>query len=60
MLHLTVNASEFAFKLHLMRKEYPQVLAMIQSGALVGDAMVAYLQAKGFPEVAMHMVKDPR
>jgi len=58
--HVEVNPAEYLFKLHLSRKEHGHVLAMIRSGALVGDAVVSYLQGKGFPEVALHMVTDPR
>lgn len=48
------------FKLHLARKEHAKVLSMIRSGALVGNAIVSYLQSKGFPDVALLMVSDPR
>jgi len=31
---------------------------MIQSLQLCGQSIIAYLQQKGFPEVALHFVKD--
>lgn len=33
---------------------------MIQHKDLCGQAIIAYLQEKGFPEVALHFVKDDR
>ncbi|TQD87699.1 hypothetical protein C1H46_026760 [Malus baccata] len=35
-------------------------MSMIRSSELCGQAMIAYLQQKGFPEVALHFVKDER
>eukprot|EP00775_Hariotina_reticulata_P004965 gene4965-5206_t len=34
------------------------VISMIKSSALCGSAIIAYLQAKGYPEVALHFVAD--
>lgn len=42
--------------MHLMLSV--QVLNMIQSLQLCGQSIIAYLQQKGFPEVALHFVKD--
>jgi len=36
------------------------VISMIKSSALCGAAIIAYLQAKGYPEVALHFVSDER
>jgi len=33
---------------------------MIRGNALCGQSIIAYLQQKGFPEVALHFVKDER
>ncbi|GAB4853851.1 hypothetical protein Ancab_018060 [Ancistrocladus abbreviatus] len=57
---IVIDATEYIFKLSLMRKRYDHVMSMIRSSQLVGDAMIAYLQQKGFPEVALHFVKDER
>ncbi|GKV24127.1 hypothetical protein SLEP1_g33778 [Rubroshorea leprosula] len=46
--------------LSLLRKRYDHVMSMIRSSQLCGQAMIAYLQQKGFPEVALHFVKDER
>lgn len=38
----------------------PQVLQMVRGAKLVGQSIIAYLQKKGYPEVALHFVKDER
>jgi hypothetical protein len=43
--------TEYTFKLALLQRKYEQVIAMIKSSALCGSAIIAYLQAKGYPEV---------
>ena len=57
---LSVDATEYIFKLYLLRKKYDQVMSMIRSSRLCGQAVIAYLQQKGYPEVALHFVKDER
>lgn len=57
---IAIDCSEYLFKLALIQRKYDQVLAMIKSNALCGQSIIAYLQLKGFPEVALHFVKDER
>jgi coatomer protein complex subunit alpha (xenin) len=57
---ITINATEYIFKLALLRKKYDHVMSMIKNSQLCGQAMIAYLQQKGFPEVALHFVEDER
>lgn len=57
---IVIDATEYIFKLSLMRKRYDHVMNMIRSSQLVGQAVIAYLQQKGFPEVALHFVKDEK
>lgn len=57
---LTIDATEYIFKLSLLKKRYDQVMGMIRSSRLCGQAVIAYLQQKGYPEVALHFVKDER
>ena len=33
---------------------------MVRNAKLIGQAIIAYLQKKGYPEVALHFVKDER
>lgn len=53
-----MDTTEYIFKLALMHRKFDQVLSMIRGNQLCGQAIIAYLQAKGYPEVALHFVKD--
>lgn len=33
---------------------------MVRNAKLIGQAIIAYLQKKGYPEVALHFVKDEK
>ena len=33
---------------------------MVRNSTLVGQSIIAYLQQKGYPEVALHFVKDEK
>ena len=57
---IVIDATEYIFKLSLLKKKYDHVMSMIRNSQLCGQAMIAYLQQKGFPEVALHFVKDER
>ncbi|KAF1884619.1 hypothetical protein Lal_00028500 [Lupinus albus] len=57
---IIIDATEYIFKLSLLKKRYDHVMNMIRNSQLCGQAMIAYLQQKGFPEVALHFVKDER
>ncbi|KAK8490280.1 hypothetical protein V6N11_048206 [Hibiscus sabdariffa] len=57
---IVIDGTEYIFKLCLLRKRYDQVMSMIRNSQLCGEAVIAYLQQKGFPEVALHFVKDEK
>ncbi|KAL1542946.1 hypothetical protein AAHA92_19975 [Salvia divinorum] len=57
---IIIDSTEYIFKLSLLRKRYDQVMSMIMNSELCGQAMIAYLQRKGFPQVALHFGKDER
>lgn len=57
---IQVDPSEYLFKLALSQRRYDAVLSMIRNGQLCGEAIIAYLQEKGYPEVALHFVRDDR
>ncbi|RWR81791.1 coatomer subunit alpha-1 [Cinnamomum micranthum f. kanehirae] len=57
---VTIDATEYIFKLSLIKRRFDHVMSMIRSSQLCGQAMIAYLQQKGFPEVALHFVKDEK
>lgn len=57
---IAIDTSEYRFKLALSQRKYDVVIAMIRNGQLCGQAIIAYLQDKGYPEVALHFVRDER
>lgn len=57
---LQIDNTEYVFKLALVRRQYDRVLHMIRTAPLCGQAIIAYLQNKGYPEVALHFVRDER
>ncbi|KAJ4960831.1 hypothetical protein NE237_020741 [Protea cynaroides] len=57
---LAIDATEYVFKLALVKKRFDHVMSLIRSSKLCGQAMVAYLQQKEFPGVALHLVKDEK
>nr|XP_042913225.1 coatomer subunit alpha-like [Parasteatoda tepidariorum] len=57
---LTIDPTEYKFKLALVNRKYEEVLHMVRNAKLVGQSIIAYLQKKGYPEVALHFVKDEK
>ncbi|EIW68332.1 hypothetical protein TREMEDRAFT_39829 [Tremella mesenterica DSM 1558] len=57
---ITIDPTEYRFKLALIRKHYDEVLQIIRSSNLVGQSIIGYLQKKGYPEIALHFVQDPQ
>ncbi|XP_046405576.1 coatomer subunit alpha [Ischnura elegans] len=57
---LNIDPTEFKFKLALINRKYEEVLHMVRNSRLVGQSIIAYLQQKGYPEVALHFVKDEK
>lgn len=57
---IAMDTTEARFKLALANKRYGKVMHMVRHSRLCGRAIVAYLQSKGFPEVALHFVREPR
>jgi coatomer protein complex subunit alpha (xenin) len=55
---LTIDPTEYRFKLALIRNNYDEVLYLIRTSNLLGQSIIAYLQQKGFPEIALHFVED--
>uniref|UniRef100_A0A0K0EKX4 Coatomer subunit alpha n=1 Tax=Strongyloides stercoralis TaxID=6248 RepID=A0A0K0EKX4_STRER len=52
------DPSEFRFKLALIERRYDEVMRQVKCQGLIGQSIIAYLQKKGYPEVALHFVKD--
>jgi len=57
---MNIDPTEFKFKLALVNHRYDEVLHMVRNAKLVGQSIIAYLQKKGYPEVALHFVKDDK
>jgi coatomer protein complex subunit alpha (xenin) len=57
---IAIDTTEARFKLALANKQYGRVMHMVKHSRLCGRAIVAYLQSKGFPEVALHFVREPK
>ncbi|RWS28728.1 coatomer subunit alpha-like protein [Leptotrombidium deliense] len=57
---LNIDPTEYRFKLSLVNRKYDEVLHMVRNSKLVGQSIIAYLQKKGYPEVALHFVKDEK
>ncbi|RMB90615.1 hypothetical protein DUI87_32879 [Hirundo rustica rustica] len=57
---LGIDPTEFRFKLALIHRKHDEVLHMVRNAKLVGQSIIAYLQRKGYPEVALHFVKDEK
>ena len=60
MRTLAIDITEAKFKLAVETQKYSQVMEMVQHSRLCGKAIVGYLQSKGFPEVALHFVREPK
>lgn len=55
---LAIDATEHLFKLALARRQFDRVLNIIKSARLCGQAVIAYLQKAGYPEIALLFVED--
>jgi coatomer subunit alpha len=54
------DPTEYLFKLALINRNYEQVFHIIRTSNLVGQSIISYLQKKGYPEIALQFVKDPK
>lgn len=57
---LTIDPTEYRFKLALVKRNYDEMLQMIKTSSLVGQSIISYLQKKGYPEIALQFVQDPQ
>ena len=55
---MLVDPTECQFKLCLHKREFDKVVRIIKQSKLSGHAIIAYLQRKGYPQVALHFVAD--
>jgi len=57
---IEVDITEPLFKKALVHRDLDEVLRIVQSNSLIGESVIAYLQKKGYPEVALHFVQDQK
>jgi coatomer protein complex subunit alpha (xenin) len=57
---LTIDPTEYRFKLALVKRNYEEMLQIIKNSSLVGQSIISYLQKKGYPEIALQFVQDPQ
>eukprot|EP01097_Dermamoeba_algensis_P008007 TRINITY_DN5184_c0_g2_i1.p1 TRINITY_DN5184_c0_g2~~TRINITY_DN5184_c0_g2_i1.p1 ORF type:complete len:749 (+),score=225.86 TRINITY_DN5184_c0_g2_i1:1466-3712(+) len=57
---LSIDTTEYMFKLALLKGKYGEVLKMVKESNLIGQAIIGYLQKKGHPGVALCFVRDPK
>jgi coatomer subunit alpha len=57
---MNIDSTEYKFKLALVNRKYDEVLHMVRNSSLIGQSIISYLQKKGYPEVALHFVKDEK
>jgi len=55
---IKLDMTEAKFKLALAQKRYEDVMKMVKHSRLCGQAILAYLQKKGAPQVALYFVED--
>jgi coatomer subunit alpha len=55
---MKIENTEAMFKMALANKQYGDVMRMVHHSRLCGQSIIAYLQQKGYPEVALHFVRD--
>lgn len=57
---ITIDPTEYRFKLALVKRNYDEMLNIIKTSSLVGQSIISYLQKKGYPEIALQFVQDPQ
>ena len=57
---VTIDPTEYRFKLALVKRNYDEMLQIIKTSNLVGQSIISYLQKKGYPEIALQFVQDPQ
>jgi coatomer protein complex subunit alpha (xenin) len=55
---IRLDMTEAKFKLALAQERYTDVMKMVKHSRLCGQAILAYLQKKGAPQVALYFVED--
>lgn len=56
---VVIDPTEYRFKRSLVNKNFAEVLRIIKNSNLVGQNIIAYIQKKGYSEIALQFVQDP-
>ncbi|KAK6009925.1 WD domain, G-beta repeat protein, partial [Ostertagia ostertagi] len=60
-VEVPIDPTEYRFKLALINRRIDEVLNMVKSSTLLANRFnQLYLEKKGYPEIALHFVKDER
>eukprot|EP01084_Bolivina_argentea_P035655 66103_1 len=59
MKQIEIDDTEFVFKKALSKRKFGEVKRLIEADKLRGESILAYLQKRGYPEVALRFVEDP-
>uniref|UniRef100_A0A6A7FQ53 Coatomer subunit alpha n=1 Tax=Hirondellea gigas TaxID=1518452 RepID=A0A6A7FQ53_9CRUS len=57
---IEIENTEYAFKIALGSRNYPEVARIIKSNKLVGESIISYLLKNDFAEGALHFKQDPK
>ena len=57
---MQIDSVEYRFKLALLAEKWNEVIKSVKTTVTTGQALVSYLQQRGYSEIAMHLVKDPK
>ncbi|KAI1983363.1 hypothetical protein LOZ53_005893 [Ophidiomyces ophidiicola] len=57
---LEIDPTDYRFKLALVQRNYEDMMQIIKTSSLVGQSIISYLQKKGYPEIALQFVQDPK
>ena len=60
LIRTEVSSVEYRFKLALHNKRFSEVKEILEGGGLAGNAIIKYLQDRGFPEIALYFVEDEK
>ena len=55
---ITIDPTEYRFKLALLRNNHEEMLQIIKTSNLIGQSIIGYLQQKGFPEVSVKSLRS--
>ncbi|CAI5439371.1 unnamed protein product [Caenorhabditis angaria] len=59
-VEVPIDTADYKFKLALINRRIDEVVNMVKSANLVGQSIIGYLEKKGYPEIALHFVKDEK